>query len=132
MNENSSGESGTEAKTGSGQSFKDLIERTFLIGIGAAAFTKDRIQELVEEFVSRGQLSGEEGREMVDNLIARSREEARSALKRADVSLQGAYRDLGITTKRELEDLQLRLRQLEHRVSLLEAASDDEAGGSAT
>lgn len=129
MNEYTPGEGGTESRAGAGQSLRDLIERTFLVGIGAAAFTKDRVQELVEEFVNRGQLSSEEGREMVDGLIARSREEARSALKRADSSLQGAYRDLGITTKRELEDLQLRLRQLEHRVSLLEAAGDDEGGG---
>ena len=35
-----------------GQGIRDLIERTFLIGVGAAAFTKDRVQELVEEFVS--------------------------------------------------------------------------------
>jgi polyhydroxyalkanoate synthesis regulator phasin len=129
VNENTPGEGGTESRAGAGQGLRDLIERTFLIGIGAAAFTKDRVQELVEEFVNRGQLSSEEGREMVDGLIARSREEARSALKRADSSLQGAYRDLGITTKRELEELQLRLRQLEHRVSLLEAASDEEGGG---
>jgi polyhydroxyalkanoate synthesis regulator phasin len=129
VNENTADETGTESKTGSGQGLRDLIERTFLIGIGAAAFTKDRIQELVQEFVNRGQLTGEEGREMVDTLIARSREEARSALKRADSSLQGAYRDLGLTTKRELEDLQLRLRQLEHRVALLEAASEDKDGG---
>ena len=103
-----------------GQSIRDLIERTFLIGVGAAAFTKDRVQDLVEEFVRRGELSGDEGREMVDRLVARSRDEARSAVKRADSSLQGALRDFGITTRRDLEDLEMRVRQLEHRLALLE------------
>ena len=107
----------------SGQSIRDLIERTFLVGVGAAAFTKDRVQELVEEFVRRGELSSDEGRDMVDRLVARSRDEARSAMKKADSSLQGALRDLGLTTRRELEDLELRVRQLEHRVALLEADS---------
>jgi len=109
-----------------GQSIRDLIERTFLIGVGAAAFTKDRVQDLVEEFVRRGELSGDEGREMVDRLVARSRDEARSAVKRADSSLQGALRDFGITTRRDLEDLEMRVRQLEHRVALLEPTA---AGG---
>jgi len=60
----------------------------------------------------------------IDRLVARSRDEARTVLKRADSSLQGAYRDLGISTKRELEDLDFRIRQLEMRVQLLEAAAD--------
>jgi polyhydroxyalkanoate synthesis regulator phasin len=112
----------TEARGGA-QSIRDLIERTFLIGVGAAAFTKDRVQELVEEFVKRGELSSDEGREMVDKLVARSREEARSLGRRADSSLQGALRDIGVATRREVEDLELRLRQVEHRVALLEGTS---------
>lgn len=103
-----------------GQSIRDLIERTFLIGVGAAAFTKDRVQELVEEFVGRGELSSDEGREMVDRLVARTRDEARSVVRRADSSLQGALRDFGITTRRDLEDLEMRVRQLERRIALLE------------
>lgn len=103
-----------------GQSIRDLIERTFLMGVGAAAFTKDRVQELVQEFVGRGELSSDEGREMVDRLVARSRDEARSAVRRVDSSLQGALRDFGITTRRDLEDLEMRVRQLERRIALLE------------
>lgn len=107
---------------------RDLIERTFLAGMGAAALTMDRVQELVEEFVRKGQLSTDEGRDVVDRLVARSREEARTVLKKADASLHGAYQDLGLSTKSELEDMEFRLRQLEHRVQLLEAAADLQAG----
>jgi polyhydroxyalkanoate synthesis regulator phasin len=106
------------------QSIKDLLERTFLLGVGAAALTKDRIQTLVDEFVRRGQLSAEEGKGMVDDLMDRSKQQARSAVGKANSSLQGAYRDLGLATKRETEDIDLRLRQLEHRIRLLEAAID--------
>jgi polyhydroxyalkanoate synthesis regulator phasin len=106
------------------QSLKDLLERTFLVGVGAAALTKDRVQAIVDEFVRRGQLSAEEGRGMVDNLMERSKEQARSAMGKANSSLQGAYRDLGLATKQETEDIDFRLRQLEHRVRLLEAAVD--------
>jgi polyhydroxyalkanoate synthesis regulator phasin len=107
-----------------GQGVRDLVERAFLLGVGAAALTKDRVQDLVEELVRRGQLSGEEGREVADKLVARSREEARAAAKKADLSLQGAYREIGLVTRREFEDIEFRLRQLEHRVQLLEAAED--------
>jgi polyhydroxyalkanoate synthesis regulator phasin len=120
---------GSQEPKSSGQSVRDLIERTFLIGVGAAAFTKDRVQELVDEFVRRGELSGDEGRDMIDKVVARSRDQARSAVKRADSSLQGALRDFGITTRRDLEDLEMRIKQLEHRMALLEGTPGSDAGG---
>jgi polyhydroxyalkanoate synthesis regulator phasin len=132
VTERAEDEAPSEAKGSVDQGIRDLIERTFLVGMGAAALTKDRVQELVAEFVRRGQLSGEDGREMVDRLVTRSRDEARSALKKADSSLQGAYRDLGLITKREVEDLDFRLRQIEHRVRLLEDAADNGTRGGST
>ena len=113
----------------SGQSIRDLIERTFLVGVGAAAFTKDRVQELVGEFVRRGELSSDEGRDLVDRLVARSRDEARSAVKKADSSLKGALHDLGLATRRDLEDLESRVRLLEHRLALLEGSPEGDAPG---
>jgi polyhydroxyalkanoate synthesis regulator phasin len=129
VTEQSAHDDGSESKGNAGQGIRDLIERAFLVGVGAAALTKDRVQEVVEEFVRRGQMSGEEGRDMVERLVGRSRDEARSVLKRADSSLQGAYRDIGLTTKRELEDMEFRLRQVEHRVQLLEATADATLSG---
>jgi polyhydroxyalkanoate synthesis regulator phasin len=112
---------------GSGQGVRDLIERTFLVGVGAAAFTKERVQSLVEEFVRRGQLTGEEGRDLIERLVTRSKAEAQSAMKKADSSLQGTYREMGLATRREFDDIDFRLRQLEHRIRLLETAAEDES-----
>jgi polyhydroxyalkanoate synthesis regulator phasin len=128
VEEQSGPEANHDSPNATSQSVRDLVERAFLLGVGAAALTKDRVQDLVEDLVRRGQLSGEEGREVADKLVARSREEARSAAKKADLSLQGAYREIGLVTRREFEDIEFRLRQLEHRVQLLEAAEDAASG----
>jgi polyhydroxyalkanoate synthesis regulator phasin len=103
---------------------RDAIERTLLVGLGAAALTKDRAQKVVDEFVRRGHVSAEEGRDMVEGLASRSREEARSVLKSADSSVQTVFRELGIASRREVEDIDFRLRQIEHRLTLLERDSD--------
>src|SRR5660397_221428 len=68
---------------------REIIERTLLVGVGAAALTKDRLDKVAEEFVRKGQLSGDERRELVQSLASRSRDEARATLRRADDSLQG-------------------------------------------
>ena len=106
------------------QSVRDMIERTFLAGMGAAALTKDRLQDLVEDLVRLGQLNAEEGREMVDRLLARTREDARTVMKRVEVTTPSAYREQISALQQQVEDQELRLRQLEHRVQLLESASD--------
>lgn len=126
MPESSDTKDRAQTRTISIQGIKDLIERTFLAGMGAAALTKDRIQDLVDELVSRGQINADEGRVVVDRLVARSREEARGVLRKADSTLHTAYRELGLGSKRDMEDLALRLRQLEHRVQLLEAQCDEQ------
>lgn len=124
MPEATDANNGTQNRTLSVQGIREIIERTFLAGMGAAALTKDRIEELVDELVNRGQINADEGRAVVDRLVARSREEARAVLRKADTSLHSAYRELGLSSKEDLEDLALRLRRLEHRVELLEAQSD--------
>jgi polyhydroxyalkanoate synthesis regulator phasin len=115
---------GGAGKSSGTQGVKDLVERIFLAGMGAAALTKERIQELVEELVSKGQMNAEEGREVVEKLAARSRDEARNVLKKADSSLHTAYRELGLGSKQEIEELALRVDQLEHRLGLLEQQAD--------
>ena len=124
MADNSEMKAGTSAREGATLGLKDLIERTFLAGMGAAAITKDRIQDLVQELVNKGQINADEGREVVDRLVARSREEARSVLKKADSSLHTAYRGLGLGSKQDLEELEMRVEQLEHRIRLLEQQAD--------
>lgn len=126
MPKNSDTDEGTQTRTITVQGIKDLIERTFMAGMGAAALTKDRIQELTEELVNRGQINADEGRAVMERLVARSRDEARAVLKRADGSLQTAYRELGLGSQRDLDEIALRLQQLEHRVQLLETQSDSQ------
>jgi polyhydroxyalkanoate synthesis regulator phasin len=118
-------ETTTSEPVDSGSSgLRDVIQRTLLLGVGAAALTVDRAQAVADDFVRRGQLSADEGREMVEDISNRSRNQTRSVMKRLDNSLQGTYRELGLATRQELEDLDFRLRQVEHRLGLLEQRSD--------
>jgi polyhydroxyalkanoate synthesis regulator phasin len=112
------------ARPSATQSIRELIERTFLAGMGVAALTKDRVEDLADELVRLGGLNADEGREMVERLVARSKEQARAVLHRADSVSHEAYRDLASGLQARVEDQELRLRQLEHRIQLLERAAD--------
>jgi polyhydroxyalkanoate synthesis regulator phasin len=117
-----------EARAGSNvHGLRDIIERTFMAGMGAAALTKDRVTDLIEELVRLGQINADEGRDVVEKLVTRTRDDARAMLKRVDLSSPSAYREQLLVVQQQLDDQELRLRQLEHRIQLLEGAADTQA-----
>jgi polyhydroxyalkanoate synthesis regulator phasin len=105
---------------------RDAIERTILLSVGAASLTRERAEAVVADFVRRGELAGDEARAMVDRLMTRVRGESAQGsglIDRLEGGLRGALREVGVVTRAELEDVLLRLAELEHRLRLLEEAS---------
>ena len=109
-----------ESESG-GSSVRALLEEVFFAGIGAVALTKERTDELVDELTRRGRLAPREAREVVDELTGRWRGEALRFGERTSGSMSGVLRELGLVTRREWEELELRLAQLEHRLRLVES-----------
>jgi polyhydroxyalkanoate synthesis regulator phasin len=104
----------------SARTLRELVEETLLAGVGAVALTKDRADDLVQELVGRGKLTGDEAREIVDEVVGRWRGDAARMSDRASASLSTLFRELGLITRREYDELELRLAQLEHRLRLVE------------
>ena len=102
-------------------SLREFLEEAFFAGVGAVALTKDQVDELVDELTTRGRLTRDEARELVDDVTGRWRGEAVRFSERASSGLAGVMRELGLVTRREWEELELRLSQLDHRLRLLEA-----------
>ncbi|MEQ8833190.1 MAG: hypothetical protein RIB67_01945 [Miltoncostaeaceae bacterium] len=119
-------------------SMRDGIEQAVLVSIGAAAITRERAEAAVAEFVRRGQLGGDEGRKVVDRLMATVRTgggAAEGLAGRIEGGVQGVLREVGVATRGEVEDLVQRIAELEHRLALVEggarAAADPVAGAPA-
>ena len=108
------------AEAPSGSPLRELLGR--LAG-GASA---ERARELVDDLVRRGRLTREEADELLDELAATRGPAARLGERAGDL-LTSIARDLGFVGKREVEELELRVAQLEHRLALLERRSDGSA-----
>jgi polyhydroxyalkanoate synthesis regulator phasin len=102
------------------KTFRGLAEEALLAGVGAVALTKDRADELVQELVGKGKLTSDDARELVDEVMGRWRGEAVRMSERAGATFSSVFRELGLITRREYEELELRLAQVEHRLRLVE------------
>jgi polyhydroxyalkanoate synthesis regulator phasin len=102
-------------------SSKELLERLALAAVGAVVLTAERAESLAEELAERGGLSRADARQVVADSVSRWRGDASRLGEHAGENLQGLFEWLGLVTCDEIEELELRVAQLEHRLRLVEA-----------
>ena len=88
--------------------------------VGAIALTAERADELADSLAERGGMSKDDVRGWIDEATNRWRGDALRVGERAGSTLQGALRELGLVTRDEWDELELRVAQLEHRLKLVE------------
>jgi len=110
-----------------GSSPFELLERAALASIGAVALTAERADELARDLSSHGQVRRDEVKQTIDEAIGRWRGEAIRLSERAGSSLSSLFEQLGVVTREDFEELELRVAQLEHRLRLAEQELDASA-----
>jgi len=101
-------------------SLRDEAERLALAALGAVALTGERADALADALAARGTIRKEEARDAIETLMRRWRGDATRIGERAGTAFERTFRELGLVPRRDHEELELRLAQLEHRVRLLE------------
>jgi polyhydroxyalkanoate synthesis regulator phasin len=98
------------------------VRRLLLALVGAVALTAERADELADSLSERGGMSRDEVRGWIDDATGRWRGDAVRAGEKAGATLHGVLRELGLVTRDEWDELELRVAQLEHRLRLVETA----------
>ena len=98
----------------------ESLERLALAAVGAVALTAERLDELAGDLSERGGMHRDEARQLLEDALTRWRGDATRLGERAGESLAGVLRQLGVVTRDELDELELRVAQLEHRIRLVE------------
>ena len=102
---------------------RETLEKLVLAAVGAVALTGERAEALADELADRGAARRDEARDALADIATRWRGDALRAGERAGAGFGSLFRDLGLVTRGEFDDLELRVAQLEHRVRLLEDAA---------
>jgi polyhydroxyalkanoate synthesis regulator phasin len=96
------------------------VRRLALALVGAVALTAERADELADSLATRGGMSRDEVRGWIDDATTRWRGDAVRVGERAGATMNGVLRELGLVTREEWDELELRVAQLEHRLRLVE------------
>ena len=90
----------------------DLLKKTFLTGVGVAALTKEKIEELAKDFVEKGKITEQEGRALVDDLVTRSEESRLEFQKQIEEKVQAVLAKMNLAKQSEVDALKEEIGEL--------------------
>ena len=89
----------------------DLIKKSFFAGIGALALTEEKIHEVIDEFVQKGELSQKEGESLVNELQKVIDENKAKVTAMIDEHVKSLMEELNLVTKDDLAEMEQNLKK---------------------
>ena len=104
----------------------DSLRKKMLVGLGAADMAGDKLKQMVDDFVERGEISMDEGRKLYNELLSRADEQRRSANERIKSQIRDSLKELGVADRTQIAMIESRLDSLEKKIDQI-AAPEAEA-----
>jgi len=96
---------------------KEIIKKSFLLGLGAATLTKNQAQKIVKELVSKNAISVKEGRDFLKRVKNEALNETKRVRKLAEIEAKRVGGRLGIASKSHIGKIKKRLKTIDKELS---------------
>ena len=93
----------------------ELIKKTMLAGVGLAAVTKDKVEELARELTEKGEMSEKEGKELIDELLKKSEQARKDLETKVEDTVRKVLGKMAVATKEDIDSLSERIKTLEQK-----------------
>ena len=92
---------------------KELLKNIVYTGIGAAFLTKEKIEEMKDDFVKQGKIGQDEGKRFVDEMVQKTDSIKESLDLKINTIVEKRIKQLNIVTAEDLEDLRRQVEELQ-------------------
>jgi polyhydroxyalkanoate synthesis regulator phasin len=90
-----------------------VLKQILYAGLGLVTITREKAEELVSELVKRGELSSEEGKDALNNILDRMQEERDKLRQRIQEQVENMISSMNLVRRSELDEIKQRLEKLE-------------------
>jgi polyhydroxyalkanoate synthesis regulator phasin len=103
---------------------RDTIKKAVLMGVGVAALTKDKIEDLAQELVVKGKMSEQEGEKLVQEILCRAEESRETMKKQTESLVQKTVAKMQLARVEDIEFLKAELLKLREEVASLQKSGE--------
>ncbi len=96
---------------------QDILKKALSLGLGALLVSKDKIEDVVNELVKKGELGQEEGKNLVNELIEKGEESVNEVEVKIEKIVKGIMEKLNLPTRKELDELKSEIEQLKEKLN---------------
>ncbi len=90
----------------------DFFERGFLATVGVLSVSREKIQEIVDQLVARGELDRNQGKQLVDKMVQRGQEERETMRSLVRQEIQKVVGELDLASRKDFQVLNDKLDAL--------------------
>lgn len=90
----------------------DIVKKVLLTGVGIAAVSKEKIEELAKDLAEKGKMTEKEGKALVDQLLQSSDEARQDLQNQIEAKVQTVLEKMDLAKKSELDALRLEIESL--------------------
>jgi polyhydroxyalkanoate synthesis regulator phasin len=94
-----------------GECMLEVIKKSILAGIGALALTEEKVQEVIDEFVQKGQITQKEGESLVNEIQKVIDDHKAKLTTMIDEHVKSLLDGLNLVTKNDLAEMEKNLRK---------------------
>ncbi len=90
----------------------ELVKKALLTGVGVAALSKEKIEDLAKDIVEKGKMTEQEGKKLVDQLLSSSEDARQDLQKQIEDKVQAVLDKMDLAKKSDLDALKLEIEEL--------------------
>ncbi|AFK86698.1 MULTISPECIES: phasin family protein [Thermoanaerobacterium] len=96
-----------------------MLKEMFLAGLGAVSLTKDKIEEIAQELVKRGELTAEDKNNFINSALNSVNKQKQVIKEKAYENIQQLAKEANLVTREEYNLLLARIAELESKLDQL-------------
>ncbi len=98
----------------------DTVRKMGLFGIGVISLTQEKIEEFSQEMIKKGELSKEEGKKFVKEVLSEKEKQMKDIEEKINERVKETLQKSGVVMKSDISALERKIEKLEKTIHSME------------
>ncbi len=90
----------------------DLFKKAVLMGLGAVTITKEKVEQIVDELIKKGELTEGERSKAIRDLLTKAQEQEKAINEKVNTIVKNAIEKLDLPSRKDIERLEEKIDAL--------------------